>query len=241
MAYERMTLSSFSENLKAGKYDTATGARRAVGKANDWSTHDKNLAAGAINTHFGADDAKAAPRATKTAKVAKKAAKKTAVKAAAPVAAKKAAKTAPAKRAVSRRTPTMKSVVLEEKGAADPDPGFMLPIRTVAPALIGEAVLRQNNASNIVVALAALQSRTPEEQTLYTKAMGYASSSFDATAPVAAPKPFVSLREQMAAAPPTGPSRADPKALAQADAAARALVGPEYGQISTNSVATPLG
>jgi hypothetical protein len=255
MAYERMTLSSFSEHLKAGKYDTATGARRAVGKATDWSGHDKTLAANAINTHFGADAPKTAPRAAKksakaikkVAKVAKKAAAKAAPAAAAP---KQAAKAAPVKRAVSKRTPTPKAYATSPAPATElTDSSFMLPVRTVTtPALIGEAVLRQNNASNVVVALSALQSRDAQEQLLYTRAMAYASESF--AAPVvptaAAPKPFVSLREQMGATPVPPASapgaRPDQKDIDQVTATARGLVGPSYGTTS-NAVppAQPLG
>ena len=81
MGYERMTLAVFSENLKAGKYETATGARRAVGKS-DWGPHDRKLAAEAIDARFGEDGGKsAAPRAAK--KTAKKVAKKAAAKKAA--------------------------------------------------------------------------------------------------------------------------------------------------------------
>ena len=251
MAYERMTLSSFSEHLKAGKYDTATGARRAVGKATDWSAHDKNLAAGAINTHFGDDaGAKSAPRAAKkiVAKAPKKASKKSAakavVKAAAPVVEKKAAKATPAKRAVSRRTPTMKSTPPAAVAEQTDYASFALPIRTVTtPALIGEAVLRQNNASNVVVAMSALQSRDADEQLLYKRAMACASESFAAAPTAAAPKSFVSLREQMAPqTAPAGVSTADPKALAIADTAARAMTGPSYGTTSNAApAAQPLG
>jgi hypothetical protein len=246
MAYERMTLSSFHENLKAGKYETATGARRAVGKANDWSAHDKVVAAGLINTHFGADSAKtAAPRAAKSTakKVAKKTAKKAAAKAApAVVAPKKVAKAAPAKRAVSRRTPTMKAASTPAAPAAElTDSSFTMPIRT-APALIGEAVLRQNNASNIICSLAALQSRDALEQRVYTKALVSAEQSFDTalTPAAAAPKPFVSLREQMATSPVPPASapgtRPDAKAIEQVSAATRAMVG---GEFTASSNATP--
>ncbi len=88
MSYDKLTLASFKEALKAKKYDTATGARRAVGKAQTLSEDDKNSARKAIDAFFGTAPAKAPVKKS--------------VKAAAPAKAKKAApaaKKAPAKKA----------------------------------------------------------------------------------------------------------------------------------------------
>jgi hypothetical protein len=224
MGYERMTLSVFSENLKAGKYETATGARRAVGKS-DWGPHDRKIAAEAIDARFGEDGGKsAAPRTAK--KVAKKAAAKKV--------AKKAAKAAPvAKRAVGRKP--VATTTVRETHAKDTGPGevpssllyepLRLPVSAVSPSLIGESVVRERNATEIVVALANNAARTPVEERLYQAAVSKATQSLEAPTAVA-PKPLpVSLRDQLAGQ--TGHplssapvSTTDPAILAQAMASA---------------------
>ena len=99
MSYDKLSLASFKEALKANKYVNATGARRAVGKASTLSDADKDKARAAIDAHFGA--APAAPAPKKAAAVPKKAAAKKAAaapkKQAAPKKAAAAAKTAPKK------------------------------------------------------------------------------------------------------------------------------------------------
>ena len=230
MGYERMTLAVFSENLKAGKYDTATGARRAVGKS-DWGPHDRKVAADAINARFGEDGSKpAAPRPAK--KVAKKAAaKKTAAKKVAKKAAvKTTAKAAPVKRAARRAPDTVVHGTVESTAtAAAPIESLRLPVNAVSPSLIGESVVRERNATEIVVALANNAARTPVEERLYQAAVSKATQSLEAPTAVA-PKPLpVSLRDQLAgqagqqSTAQLPPSTTDQQMLANADAAARAI------------------
>lgn len=71
MNYEKLSPERFAEKLKAGEYDSLTGARRAIGKAS-WSEAAKNTARAAAEKAFGgaAAPAKAAPK--KTAKAAPK-------------------------------------------------------------------------------------------------------------------------------------------------------------------------
>lgn len=64
MAYEKLTFDTFKENLKNGKYEAATGARRAVGKSS-FSGTEKEQAAKIIDKHF---NVAAAPKAEKKPK-----------------------------------------------------------------------------------------------------------------------------------------------------------------------------
>ena len=247
MAYERMTLASFSESLKAGKYDTATGARRAVGKG-DFGPHDKKLAHDAINARFGEDSEKnaSAPRAAK--KTAKKVtAKKVARVAKKTSAAAKAVAAPVAKRAYTRRTPVAAAPVREahakDSGDAAPKEALYLPVAAVSPSLLGEAVVRERNAAEIVVAYANNAVRTPAEERLYQAAMSKATVAIEAAlSPAPKPQP-VSLRDQLAASASSQPlaSVLDPGAVEAAARTARALTGPSYGTgtIETNSVGTP--
>lgn len=57
MSYEKLTPAKFAESLSGNKYDTATGARRAIGKA-DWADKDKNKAREAVDAHFAGKGAK---------------------------------------------------------------------------------------------------------------------------------------------------------------------------------------
>ena len=246
MGYERMTLAVFSENLKAGKYETATGARRAVGKS-DWGPHDRKLAAEAIDARFGEDGGKsAAPRAAKN--TAKKVAKKAAAK---KVAKKAAAKTAPAAKRAARRTPTATTTVRETyakdaSSSAAPTEALRLPVNAVSPSLIGESVVRERNATEIVVALANNAARTPVEERLYQAAVSKATQSLEAPTAVA-PKPLpVSLRDQLAgqagSQPPTAApaSTTDQGILAQAEASARNSV-PGFTMGPPANSAPPVG
>lgn len=92
MNYEKLTVESFAAKLKEGKYETLTGARRAIGKTSSWSPKEKEKAQELANKHFdGAPVPKAVTKAaTKKldAAPAKKTAKKTAKKAAKSVAVK---------------------------------------------------------------------------------------------------------------------------------------------------------
>lgn len=241
MGYERMTLAVFNENLKAGKYETATGARRAVGKS-DWGPHDRKLAAEAIDARFGEDGGKsAAPRAAK--KTAKKVAKK--------AAAKTAPKAAPAAKRAARRAPTATTTVRETyakdaSSSAAPTEALRLPVNAVSPSLIGESVVRERNATEIVVALANNAARTPVEERLYQAAVSKATQSLEAPTAVA-PKPLpVSLRDQLAgqagSQPPTAApaSTTDQGILAQAEASARNSV-PGFTMGPPANSAPPVG
>lgn len=119
MAYTKMTVADFKQRLKEGHYNTATGARRAIGKA-DLADSEKAKGYSAINKHFG-EDAKAAP-----AKAAKSAPFKASTKKKVP-AAKKAkkekatkAKATPAtkKKAASKKGPAKKKAATKKKAAS---------------------------------------------------------------------------------------------------------------------------
>jgi hypothetical protein len=57
MAYEKLTGKAFKEALQSDRYESATAARRAVGKASTLSDQEKDQCRKAIDAHFG-DDAK---------------------------------------------------------------------------------------------------------------------------------------------------------------------------------------
>jgi len=74
----KLTTDSFKTNLKEGKYSSAGGARKALGKAQEISKADKASLASSIDKHFGAAPAPAKADSTKAPAAAKKtAAKKT--------------------------------------------------------------------------------------------------------------------------------------------------------------------
>jgi hypothetical protein len=133
MNYEKLTLDRFALNLKEGKYDTPTGARRAIGKTSSWKQTEKDQAQLMVNKHFKVDaSAPAKPAAKKTAvrKVAKKAARKAAVKAVAsptPVSEEKATP----KAAPIHRTPST------EKFKAPPAPVGAIDAVQMSHQLIG--------------------------------------------------------------------------------------------------------
>jgi hypothetical protein len=81
-----MSFAQFKDNLKNGKYESVTGARRGIGKFKDMTEDEKNAARKIADKHFGAEPAAAAAPKAAAKKVAKKAGKK-----AAPVAEPKAA------------------------------------------------------------------------------------------------------------------------------------------------------
>jgi hypothetical protein len=80
MKYEKRTPKDFEQRLKDGEYESATGARRAVGKMSSWKQADKDKSYALIDKHFGSSATVSVKKTTK--KVAKKAAKKVAKKAA---------------------------------------------------------------------------------------------------------------------------------------------------------------
>lgn len=115
MSYDKLNFASFQEGLKTGKYESATGARRAVGKAAGLSDNEKDKARKLIDAHFGSSAPVAAKVTAKTAAAAKKAAKTK------PAKEPKAAKAAPVKaeakpakvgrtKAVSAEKPVTKTV-----------------------------------------------------------------------------------------------------------------------------------
>lgn len=95
--YEKLTLERFKLSLKEGKYETLTGARRAIGKTTSWSAKEREAAQELANKHFSgsAPIAKTAAKATPK----KVAAKKTTAKAAA-----SPKKSAAAKKTTARKT-----------------------------------------------------------------------------------------------------------------------------------------
>lgn len=70
-AYTKVTLETFKAKLKANGYDSATAARRAVGKAS-WSDDEKDSARKAIDKHFGAESAPAKSAKSASAAPAKR-------------------------------------------------------------------------------------------------------------------------------------------------------------------------
>lgn len=133
MNYEKLTLERFGTNLKEGKYDTPTGARRAIGKTSSWKQAEKDQAQAMVNKHFKVDASAAAKPAAKKAAVkktpAKKAAKKTQAKATAaePV----------EKPATVKRTPSVASAA--EKFKAPPASVGTLDAVQMSHQLIGVA------------------------------------------------------------------------------------------------------
>ena len=107
MSYGKMTFSLFKESLEQGKYETATAARRAIGKAADFSENQKDQARKLVETHFSEGASKKVDK-----KAEKKPAKAVEKKAAAEKPAKaakelKAAVSSPAPAtAVAQPTPT---------------------------------------------------------------------------------------------------------------------------------------
>lgn len=73
MGYEKMSAASFAEALKKGKYGSATGARRAVGKSVTLTEAEKDQARKLVDDHFG-DSAKPSMASLKPVKKAAKAA-----------------------------------------------------------------------------------------------------------------------------------------------------------------------
>ena len=217
MAYERMSPKIFDENLKSGKYASATAARRGLGKC-AFGPHDKNIAQAAIDTHFSGTTAPRTARKTTTAK------KTAATKAAVPV------KAAPvAKRAYTRRTPVVPTAV-----PASPAPTVSAPAEFAVPVLprtlVGEEVLRQHNLMLVVSTFGNHTTRTSAEQELYDLAVAASTQSLKGAAPQP-PKQPPSFRDQFPV--PGQLPTMSPEKQALTDIAARAaanLVGPEFGK-----------
>lgn len=102
MAHETVTLDVFKKKVKAGAYDNATAAKRALGRAAEMSDQDKDAARAFADKHFGVE--KPAKKATKAP--AKKADAKG--KTSKP-AAKGAAKKGPQKAGASKKAPAKKA------------------------------------------------------------------------------------------------------------------------------------
>src|SRR3990172_6962731 len=73
-----MSFAQFKDNLKNGKYESVTGARRGIGKFKDMTEEEKNAARKIADKHFGAEPAAAAAPKAAAKKVAKKAEKRAA-------------------------------------------------------------------------------------------------------------------------------------------------------------------
>jgi chemotaxis protein histidine kinase CheA len=89
--YTKLSPADFRKKLKNGEYESLTGARRAIGKMQEWTESERDRARASAAKHFGEETP--APKKKTKKKAAKKAAKKVAKKAAAKTA-KKAAKKA---------------------------------------------------------------------------------------------------------------------------------------------------
>lgn len=53
MSYDKGSFDTFKASLKNGKYETATGARRAIGKLAQLSAEEKDKARKMVDVHFG--------------------------------------------------------------------------------------------------------------------------------------------------------------------------------------------
>jgi hypothetical protein len=74
MNYEKLSIERFADNLKAGKYASRTGARRAIGKV-DWTNKDKDKGRELVERYFGPEDKNGAAAAVKPKVSVKKAEK----------------------------------------------------------------------------------------------------------------------------------------------------------------------
>lgn len=52
MGYEKVTLKTFKDRLKAGRYKDASGAKKALGKAQEITPEDKIKARKMADKHF---------------------------------------------------------------------------------------------------------------------------------------------------------------------------------------------
>ena len=73
MAYQKGSFDSFKQKLNGGEYDSATGARRAIGKLAGLDDAEKDKARKLVDAHFGESGGKTKP-ATKAPKKEKAAA-----------------------------------------------------------------------------------------------------------------------------------------------------------------------
>lgn len=95
MAHEAVTLEVFKKKVKGGKYENATAAKRALGRAAEMSDADKDAARAFADKHFGVEKPAKKAAAKKAPKSSKKASKEGAKKGPTRAGAKKApAKTA---------------------------------------------------------------------------------------------------------------------------------------------------
>ena len=68
MNYQKLTVEKFAENLSGGQYASLTGARRAIGKVQDWTKKQRESARVLADKHFSDGGTKAKPAAKKVAK-----------------------------------------------------------------------------------------------------------------------------------------------------------------------------
>ena len=107
MAYTKMTVADFKKKLKDGEYETATGARRGIGKT-AFSEEEKTACHRAIDKHFGEEAAPKKAGPTSGKKVAKAAAK--------PVKAIKAGAVEPVAAVVTEPTDGKKKAAVSKRG-----------------------------------------------------------------------------------------------------------------------------
>ncbi len=128
MPYNKKSPNDFKKDLDNGLYQSATGARRAVGKFADWGEPERGKARKMIDKHFG-EASTAPPKKGKKAKkkaAPKKAKGKKATKKKAKAAAKKVpqqtepsektAKRAPVKKAAAKKTAQKKAPAKKKGG-----------------------------------------------------------------------------------------------------------------------------
>ncbi len=143
--YEKLTVASFTTKLQNGDYASLAGARRAIGKAQDMSTNDKNKAREAADKYFtGA----VVPKPKSTAPAKKAPAKKAA---AAPKAEK--VKAAPRKAARSKKPETAQARAPRGRPKGRPTTAAAAPAQPVAT--VPEKVTQAQ--SNIALADQAIE------------------------------------------------------------------------------------
>ena len=164
MAYQPLTLSKFKHLLEAGQYQSATGARRAIGKAAAFSAADKAAANKLIDKTW-AGEAVAAP---------KPAAKKANMPASKPAKAPQGAKAAPAPQAAPKKMGRPKGSQnklagenrkVEVLSAVEQVGATLQPMPSVA-LLIGERIVASGT-----MALTASNSFGPSGQTVGKEAV----------------------------------------------------------------------
>jgi hypothetical protein len=164
MNYEKLTVDSFIQKAKDGKYSGLTGARRAIGKT-DWSDKDRKTAHAFADKFFAADDASKSKPA-RTPKVAKGKTER------APRTIKKAKKS-PARAA--RAVPAASAAVAPRRTPATPRPVRtpVVPGPSLPRMMQGDdpSTVRAHSAALIVSALRNSGALNTDEQLTYDTAI----------------------------------------------------------------------